>query len=99
MELRACRVTVADTSGGNHSVEVTAGTLYEAVALGLAALRSDSWADELVHGDVRVSVRSVEAEHTVKIAEFYQWIERSGGSPAEKSRRRRIKEILGIASE
>lgn len=96
MELRACRVTISDLAGVEHTAEVTAGTLYEAVALGLAALRLDAWAEELARGNVKVSVRSVEVEHTVRIAEFYQWIERSGGSPAEKSRRRRVKEILAL---
>jgi hypothetical protein len=28
--------------------------------------------------------------------EFTKWLERNGGSPAEMSRRRRIKEILGM---
>ena len=47
MEVRTCRITIADTTGVVHTVEVTAGTLYEAVALGLAAMRSDDWAAEL----------------------------------------------------
>jgi hypothetical protein len=35
-------------------------------------------------------------EHTVLIGEFTKWLERNGGSPAEMTRRRRIKEILGM---
>jgi hypothetical protein len=96
MEVRTCRITISDTSGVAHTVEVAAGTLYEAVALGLAAIRSDDWAADLVRGDVTVVVKNVVVEHKVRINEFYQWIERPGGSPAEKSRRRRIKEILGL---
>jgi hypothetical protein len=96
MEVRTCRVVVPDINGVSHSTEVTAGTLYEAVALALAAMRSNDWAEELVRGDVTVSVQNVAVEHTVQIAEFYQWLERTGGSPSEKSRRRRVKEILGM---
>lgn len=96
MELKTCRVTVSDLQGVAHTVEVVAGTLYEAVALGLAALRANDWADELVRREVTVSVQNISVEHTVQVNEFYQWIERRGGSPAEVTRRRRVKEILGL---
>lgn len=35
--IRSCRVTVQDLDGITHTVEVTAESLYEAVAQGLAA--------------------------------------------------------------
>ena len=35
MELKSCRVTVRDMDGVAHTVEVTASTLYEAVAQAL----------------------------------------------------------------
>jgi len=38
---RSCRVTITEFGGYRHAVEVTAGTLYEAVALGLAAIRGN----------------------------------------------------------
>ena len=96
-ELRTCRVAVPDLNGVRHTAELTAGTLYEAVALALAAMRADHWAAELVRGDVTVSVQNIAIEHKVRITEFYQWLERPGKSPAEKIRRRRVKEILGMA--
>jgi hypothetical protein len=97
MEARTCRVAIPDTNGVTHTAEVTAGSLYEAIALALAAMRSDDWVAELVRGDVTVSVHRVAVEHTVRIADFYQRLERPGKSPAEKIRRRRVKEILGMA--
>jgi hypothetical protein len=99
MEVRTCRVAVPDINGVTHTAEVTAGTLYEAVALALAVMRSNDWAAELVRGDVTVSVQNVAVEHTVRMTEFYQWLERTGGSPAEKSRRRRVKEVLGMVAD
>jgi hypothetical protein len=39
MPVKHCRVTIQDLDGISHSVEVTAATLYEAVAQGLAAIR------------------------------------------------------------
>ena len=47
MNRRLYRVTVDDLEGGKHSVEVTASTLYEAVALGLAEIRGQDWAGEI----------------------------------------------------
>ena len=35
MPVRSCKVTVKDMDGVNYTVEVTAGSLYEAVALGI----------------------------------------------------------------
>jgi hypothetical protein len=40
--------------------------------------------------------KSVPVEHTAKIRDFTNWLERSGRSPAEMVQRRRIKEILGL---
>ena len=36
MAVKSCRVTVTDLEGISHTAQVTATTLYEAVALGLA---------------------------------------------------------------
>jgi hypothetical protein len=44
MTVRSCRVTIQDLDGVSHTVELTAATLYEAVALGLAAIRGNQWA-------------------------------------------------------
>lgn len=48
--IRSCKVTVQDMNGVSHTVEVTAATLYEAVALGLATVRSDEWATGIAEG-------------------------------------------------
>jgi len=41
MTVRSCKVTIQDMEGITHTVDVTAETLYEAVALGMAAIRTD----------------------------------------------------------
>ncbi len=43
MPVRSCRVTIKDLEGVKHTVEVTAETLYEAVALGFVAIRGNDW--------------------------------------------------------
>jgi hypothetical protein len=37
-----------------------------------------------------------EVEHNAKIAAFKTWVNRPGGSPAEKIQRGKIPEILGL---
>jgi len=41
MRVRSCKVTIRDLLGTEHSVLVTAGSLYETVALGLASIRTN----------------------------------------------------------
>ena len=98
MAMRSCRVTIQDMDGVVHSVEVTAGTLYEAVAQGLAALRGHEWVAgvEQSIGLVKVSVADVRVEHEVKLGDFTKWVERKGGSPREVFQRGKVREILGM---
>jgi hypothetical protein len=101
MPVRSCRVTITDMDGVAHTVEVTAGTLYEAVALGLAAIRGDDWVVGIPQGmnSVRVRVTDIPVDHHVKLQDFMKWIERNGGSPREKTDRLRIREIIGLPRE
>ena len=98
MAVRTCRVTITDVEGITHSAEVTASTLYEAVALGLMALRGQEWVAGIPGGlaQVRVSVTSIPVEHCVKIGDFTRWVERKGGSPREITDRDRVRAILGL---
>jgi hypothetical protein len=84
--------------GVTHTVEVTAATLYEAVAQGLAAIRRNEWLAGIAQGVnvVKVSVADVRVEHEVKLMDFTKWVDRTGGSPREMSDRQRIRAILGM---
>jgi hypothetical protein len=98
MSVRSCKVTIQDMEGVSHTVEVTAETLYEAVALGMAAIRTDEWVTGIAQGlnPVRVRVTNVPVEHEVKLMVFAKWLERTGGTPREISDRKRIRSILGM---
>jgi hypothetical protein len=98
MQVRSCRVTIQDMDGISHTVEVTAASLYEAVAQGLAAIRGNEWVGGIAQGlnVVKVSVADVRVEHAVKLLDFTNWLEKPGGSPRETSDRRRIRAILGM---
>lgn len=66
------RVTIRDMAEVSHTVIVSAESLYEAVALGLAAIRGKDWVETLRHeyGTVDVSVSEIPVRHTVEMKEF-----------------------------
>jgi hypothetical protein len=99
MSVRSCRVTIQDLEGTSHTAEVTASSLFEAVAQGLAALRKNEWVEGIEErfGIVKVSVAEVRVEHQVKIADFMKWLERQGRTPREVSQRHKIRSILGMS--
>jgi len=98
MPVRSCRVTVRDRDGVDHTVHVTAATLYEAVALGLASLRGEEWVAGIADGPntVSVAVTNVAVEHQVAMKDFRAWLDRPPRSPRDVIQRARIREILGV---
>src|SRR5215472_5710623 len=83
MAVRSCRVTIRDLEGVAHNVEVTAESLYEAVAQGLAALRRSDWVAGFQQGIVKVSVADVRVVHEVRLKDFTEWLDRPGRSPRD----------------
>ena len=98
MNLRACRVTVSDLQGVRHTVEVTASSLYEAVARGLIAIRSQEWAGDIAEGlnTVDVAVNTVPVLHSVRMQDFRKWLTRTGGTPRELTQRNQVRGVLGL---
>jgi hypothetical protein len=98
MAVRSCKVTIQDMEGVTHTVNVTAETLYEAVALGMAAIRKSDWATGIAQGlnTVKVRVTNVPVEHEVALKDFTKWLDKTNGSPRELTDRKRIKSILGM---
>jgi uncharacterized protein (UPF0210 family) len=95
--LRTCTVVVKDLRDIEHSIEVTAETLYEAIATALAALKQDTWVGEIGHGFTTVSVlvQQPPVKHEVKIKDFVSWLGRQGRSPAEVILKQKLEKILG----
>jgi hypothetical protein len=98
MPVRSCRVSIKDMDGVKHTVQVTAETLYEAVALGLVAIRGNDWVMGIAQGlnTVQVSVVDIPIEHSVKVKDFHDWLKRTTGTPREISKRSRIKAFLDL---
>jgi hypothetical protein len=94
--LRTCTVAVKDVQDVEHSVEVTAETLYEAIATTLAALRQDNWVEEIGQGftTVTVLVQQPRVKHEIKMKDFVSWLGRQGRSPAEVVLKQKLETIL-----
>jgi len=69
--MKTCRVTIRDMDGIDHTAQVTADTLFEAVARGIVALKANSWTGDLVQGSAQVMVSDTPVEHTVRLREFH----------------------------
>lgn len=97
MAVRSCRVTCRDPQGVEHTVQVTAQSLFEAVAQALHIFREHDWSDDPSSGSgsVVVTIKTAEVEHRVRIRDFQRWLESAPRSPAEMALKRRLREILG----
>jgi hypothetical protein len=96
--LKACTVVIHDLNETAHTLDVTAATLYEAVAQALVAARSHDWVGEIGRGltTVTVKVRNPEVIHVVKIQDFENWLNRGSKSPAETVLKARLRQMLGM---
>ena len=97
--LRTCTVAVRDIRDVEHSVEVTAETLYETIATALAALQQDNWVGEIGQEftTVAVLVPQPPIKHEVRMKDFLSWLGRQGRSPAEVMLKQKLEKILGKA--
>jgi hypothetical protein len=96
--LKTCTVVIHDLNQTEHSLDVTAATLYEAVAQALATVRGHDWAGDVGKGltTVTVKVRNPEITHFVKIQNFENWLNRGCKSPAETVLKARLRQMLGM---
>jgi hypothetical protein len=94
--LRSCRIHVTSLSGIQHSVDVTADSLYEAAALALKLLREDGWTEPIGPATrLEIQVTSPAVTHRVTIAQVHRWAEGTATTPAERLRKDRVLALLG----
>jgi hypothetical protein len=96
-ELRTCTVSYKDLQDIEHAVQVTAETLYEAAALGLAAFRkADLFGGGAPAGHAQLTIR-VSAPvtiHTLSMQKLNEWLACVGRSPKEQAMKARLNELL-----
>jgi len=100
MALKTCKVTCFDLKQVEHTVEVSAGSVYEAVAQALRILRDNEWVEKMGHGrtPIVVKVKHPEIEHTVRVQDFERWLEANPRSPAEMVLKNRLRDLLAKGS-
>ena len=97
-----CRVSYLDSRNIEHSVDVTADSLFEAAAVAVRAFRDAALIDELpVAGtELRIAVLPLPVEHRVRLQRVEQWAQTGTvKSPVEMLRRERVRELLGLKNE
>src|ERR1700691_3581977 len=94
--LKTHKVSCFDLKEVKHTVEVSAGSVYEAVAQALRIFRDNEWVEHLGRGQtpITVKVKHPEIEHTVRVQDFERWLEASPRSPAEMILKNCLQEIL-----
>jgi hypothetical protein len=98
---KTCTVVVHDLNDTAHQLDVTAETLYEAVAQALATVRGHDWVGDIRRGltTVTVKIRNPEVTHIVKVQDFENWLNRGCKSPAETVLKARLRQMLGMVKQ
>jgi hypothetical protein len=95
MAVQTCSVTFIDPRGVRHTVDVLAESLFEAAALGLAALKKDGWTEPVGPATkLEVEVRSPAVKHAVSVLQIQRWLHGATSSPNERVRKDRLKSII-----
>jgi hypothetical protein len=86
---RSCIVSFTDPEGIEHSVRVSAATLYEAAVLAMAEFRRHGFADSTFGSATRLNARVMapEAAHVVSVGKVKTWLDGVGKNPASRLRR------------
>ncbi len=95
MAIRRCLVSLTDLAGVRHTVEVSAESLFEAAALGMAAIRREQWTGEAAQGTpLEVAVVEPVVKHTVSVQQIERWLDGVTKSPGERLKKDRLKAML-----
>jgi hypothetical protein len=82
-------------SGIRHAVDVTAESVDEATALGVAALRKRTWADTVALGaELAIQMREPPTGHRLTVRQIHRWCDGVTVSPDETLKKRRLKRLL-----
>jgi hypothetical protein len=95
--VKRCRVSFRDSEGVEHSVELDARTLYEAVGLAIDRFRRCEHVKYDPQGlhEFTIEPREPGTQHRLSRNTFDAWLRRPGRSPADVSLKSRLKGLLG----
>jgi hypothetical protein len=97
MSISECVVRLKDSHDTEHSVVVYAESLYEAVLRGLNRLVEVGWESDTGEtvNQVEVEIYQEPTRHTVNVPNLLKWIKQGSGSPAQQTRKEKLRKLLG----
>jgi hypothetical protein len=90
--MASCIVSYLDYEGLRHSVEVEAGSLYEAAVLAMRTFKQHDCEPGLIT-NLEVEIRS-SVIHTVTPKKVHQWLESGARSPKDAVLKERLRAML-----
>src|ERR1700761_5845218 len=99
MALSRCQVAFIDSDGVEHSIEIEAESLYEAVALSIAEFRGGEINIDTPGPmtEFRVTVLRKPIEHRIRLKQVMKWAEPSTREgPAGIAKRDRVRALLDV---
>jgi len=96
MSISKCVVRLKDSHDTEHSVEVFAESLYEAVLRGLSRLQIVGWennTNETIKR-VEVEIHQEPTRHIVDVPKLLKWIQEDSMYPAQQTRKAKLRKLL-----
>jgi len=97
MSISRCIVRLKDYHDTEHSVEVYAESLYEAVLRGLNRLQDVGWesnGNETIQR-VEVEIHQEPTRHIVDVPKLLKWVEQNSMYPGQETRKEKLRKLLG----
>ena len=95
MSISKCIVRLKDCHDTEHSVEVYAESLHEAVLRGLSRLQDVGWesnTDEMIKR-VEVEIHQGATRYIVDVPKVLKWVEEKSMYPAQETRKAKLRKL------
>ncbi len=96
MSISKCIVRLKDCHNTEHSVEVYAESLYEAVLRGLNRMEVVGWesnGNETIQR-VEVEIHQEPTRHIVDVPKLLKWVQEDSMYPAQQTRKEKLRKLL-----
>jgi len=96
MSISKCIVRLKDCHNTEHSVDVYAESLYEAVLRGLRRLQDVGWesnGNETIQR-LEVEIHQEPTRHIVDVPTLLKWVKEGAASPAQQTRKEKLRKLL-----
>src|SRR5205823_14628271 len=99
MSISKCIVRLKDGHDTEHSVEVYAESLYEAVLRGLNRLGDVGWESDTNETikRVKVEIHHEPTRHIVDVPKLLKWVQEDSIYPAQQTRKEKLRKLLSLA--